>query len=134
MGRLQDADEMSGWLIAAAAGFASGIAGALGLGGGSVLLLYLTIFAGVSQRQAQGINLIFFIPCAITALLVHSRSRLISWQEALPCAAVGLLGSVGGYMLSGWFDESTLQVFFAIFLLALGLRELFHRSDARSGT
>lgn len=132
MGRLQDADKMNGWLVATAAGFAAGIAGALGLGGGSVLLLYLTIFAGVAQRQAQGINLIFFIPCAITALLVHSRSRLISWRDALPCAAVGLLGSVGGYMLSGWFDESTLRTFFAIFLLALGLRELFHRSKERA--
>lgn len=123
---------MRDWLIASIAGFAAGIAGALGLGGGSVLLLYLTIFAGVAQRQAQGINLIFFIPCAITALLVHSRSRLISWQEALPCAAVGLLGSVGGYMLSGWFDESTLRIFFAVFLLVLGLRELFHRTKKKA--
>jgi len=120
---------MNGWIITTIAGFIAGIAGALGLGGGSVLLLYLTMFAGVAQRQAQGINLIFFIPCAVTALIVHSRSKLIVWREALPCAAVGLFGSFGGYALSGMLDESLLRMLFAIFLLVLGVRELFRRPE-----
>ena len=122
---------MNGWILTTIAGFVAGIAGALGLGGGSVLLLYLTMFAGVAQRQAQGINLIFFIPCAITALIVHSRSRLIQWREALPCAAVGLFGSVGGYMLSGLLDESILRMIFAVFLLVLGVREMFRRPSSQ---
>lgn len=122
---------MNSWLIPSIAGFAAGIAGALGLGGGSVLLLYLTLFAGVAQRQAQGINLIFFIPCALTAVIIHSRSSLIRWREALPCAVVGLLGAISGYTLSGILDERLLRTFFALFLLALGIRELFRRHNAR---
>ena len=122
---------MSGWIIATLAGIAAGIAGALGLGGGSVLLLYLTVFAGMTQRHAQGINLIFFIPCAITAVLTHSRSGLVVWREALPCAAVGLLGSVGGYLLAGAIDEGMLRKIFAIFLLILGANELFRPVEGR---
>ena len=49
---------------ALAAGFAAGALGAMGLGGGSVLILYLTLCAGLPQLQAQGINLTFFLPCA----------------------------------------------------------------------
>ncbi len=116
---------MSGWIAATVAGVVAGIAGALGLGGGSVLLLYLTMFAGVPQRQAQGINLIFFIPCAVVALFMHSRSKLVRWRDALPSAAVGLVGSFGGYAVSGILDESLLRSIFAIFLLVLGVREFF---------
>lgn len=123
---------MSGWIVTTLAGFAAGVAGALGLGGGSVLLLYLTMFAGVAQRQAQGINLIFFIPCAVVALFMHSRSKLVRWREALPSAAVGLLGSFGGYTLGGILDEDVLRMIFAIFLLVLGVRELFAPRTAQN--
>ena len=122
---------MSGWMTAAAAGVISGIAGSLGLGGGSVLLLYLTVFAGMSQRHAQGINLLFFIPCAVTALISHSRAGLVAWRDALPCAAVGLLGSASGYILAGMLDESVLRRMFAIFLLALGTTELLRPAKKR---
>ncbi len=121
---------MSGWIITTLAGFVAGIAGALGLGGGSVLLLYLTMFAGVAQRQAQGINLIFFIPCAAVAILMHSRSRLICWREVFPCAVAGLFGSLAGYTLSGLLDESLLRMIFAVFLLILGVHELLSRPAA----
>ena len=35
------------------AGFLSGMLGAMGLGGGSVLILYLTLSASVEQLQVQ---------------------------------------------------------------------------------
>ena len=50
------------------AGLFSGIIGAMGLGGGAVLIIYLSVFTDMPQLEAQGINLIFFIPIAIAAL------------------------------------------------------------------
>ena len=58
-------------VFACIAGFISGTAGALGLGGGGILVIYLTVFAGVEQFQAQGINLLFFIPSAAIAVFLH---------------------------------------------------------------
>lgn len=125
---------MSGWLIASLAGLLSGMAGAMGLGGGSVLLLYLTLWAGVPQLQAQGINLLFFIPNAIVALLIHSRSGLVQWRTALTCAAGGLIGAAGGFLLAEKISGGGLGKVFGIFLLVLGVRELFSRKagDERS--
>lgn len=53
---------MMGWLIALLAGTITGILSAFGIGGGSLLLIYLTSFAAIDQHQAQGINLLYFLP------------------------------------------------------------------------
>ena len=52
-------------------GFLAGFAGGLGVGGGGILLLYLTAFTETSQLSAQGINLLFFLPVAFSALFAH---------------------------------------------------------------
>ena len=120
---------MSEWILPTLAGIVAGIAGAMGLGGGSVLLLYLTLFAGVPQMQAQGINLIFFIPNAIIALILHSRSGLVAWREALTCASSGLVGAFIGFSLADRIDSDALGIIFGIFMLVLGIRELFFRKQ-----
>ena len=109
------------------AGLLSGAAGAMGLGGGGVLLIYLTIFAGVEQLTAQGINLLFFLPCAVVALLLYSGKKMIRWKVALPCAAFGLLGAFLGSLLAGYIGGGVLSRVFAAGLILLGIRELFSR-------
>ena len=115
------------WLAACLAGFLSGTAGALGLGGGGVLLIYLTVFASVPQIQAQGINLIFFLPCALLAVVLHARKGLIVWRAVVPCAAMGLLGAWAGSALADVLGPTLLSKLFALFLVALGLKEVFAR-------
>ena len=44
---------------ALAAGLLSGIIGAMGLGGGAVLIIYLSVFTDMPQLKSQGINLLF---------------------------------------------------------------------------
>jgi uncharacterized membrane protein YfcA len=48
--------------ISALAGLAAGIISAWGIGGGSLLIIYMTVFAGLSQQTAQGVNLLYFLP------------------------------------------------------------------------
>ena len=64
---------MMGWLIALLAGTITGILSAFGIGGGSLLLIYLTSFAAIDQHQAQGINLLYFLPAAAAALPAHHK-------------------------------------------------------------
>ena len=61
-------------LLSVLAGLATGILSGFGIGGGSLLLLYLTLAAGMSQYQAGGINLLYFIACAPTALWSHVKN------------------------------------------------------------
>ena len=111
------------WQTAAA--FGAGALGAMGLGGGSLLLLYLTLAAGVEQLEAQGINLLFFLPTGLLAVSLHSHSRLIRWKIALPAIAAGLAGSLAGSWGAGLLPQEWLRRLFGALVLALGLRELW---------
>ncbi|MGI6267635.1 MAG: TSUP family transporter [Acutalibacteraceae bacterium] len=107
------------------AGFLSGLAGAMGLGGGSLLLLYLAFVLSVPQINAQGINLLFFIPCAITSIFFHHRNKLVRWDIVLPVAMGGIAGVFCGLRLLSVIDPSLLSKIFGAFLVVFGLSEMF---------
>lgn len=109
------------------AGILSGIIGAMGIGGGGVLIIYLTLMAGVDQMTAQGINLLFFIPCAVIALIIHSQKKLIVWRLAFPMILGGLIGVVVGAYSAELIGPNILGKIFSAFLIFIGLRELFAR-------
>ena len=115
------------WPVHFAVAFLSAAAGALGIGGGAVLLLYLTAFTGMDQLPAQGMNLIFFLPVAAVAVALHTRAKLIDYKAALLCGGFGVLGTAAGFWLAQAMEKVWLSRLFALFLLALGLRELFSR-------
>lgn len=108
-----------------AVSFLSAVLGAMGLGGGFVLLIYLTAFAGVSQFEAQSINLIFFIPVAIVALIIHTKNRLVLWKDSLISIAFGILGVFLGFYLANWIGSDLISWAFAGVVLFTGIKELF---------
>lgn len=110
------------------AGLVSGICSAMGVGGGSILLLYLTAFAGIPQLTAQGINLAFFLPTAFCAILIHLKNGFVKWHSAVVSAAFGIPGVFFGSFIAGSIDKELLRTAFALFLLLIGLRELFAKN------
>lgn len=111
------------------AGFLAGIAGAMGLGGGSVLIIYLTVFAGVKQLAAQGINLIFFLPTAAVALLVYSKKGIIKWRKILPVMALGALGTLVTGFWVGNLNAELIKKLFGGVIVVYGLYELFTKKQ-----
>lgn len=109
------------------AGFLTGIAASMGLGGGFILIIYLTVFAGVGQIAAGGINLLFFLPIALISIIIHAKNKLIDWRVILVIAASGAVGVLLGSTLVRVLDEGLLQKLFAVLLVFVGARELFHR-------
>jgi hypothetical protein len=118
------------WMALAAT--LSGILGAMGMGGGGVLIIYLTLIAGLDQRAAQGINLIAFIPCALLALFFYLKKKLIDGRAALFAAAAGLAGALAGTWLSGMIETGVLRRIFGAMLLFIGLREVFAKPQKKS--
>ena len=115
-------------LLEALAGIISGILGAMGLGGGSVLIIYLTLFANFSQSEAQGVNLIFFLPIAFLAIAVYSKKKLILWDIAIPAILLGIVGALIGSQLSSILPSYVLKKIFGIFLLIIGLKQIFNKN------
>lgn len=105
-------------------GFLSGILGGMGMGGGTILIPMLTVFAHFNQHTSQGINLVVFIPMAIISIIIHIKNKLIDFKVALPIIAVGLVSSILSAMLANKIQGENLRLYFSIFLIALGLFQL----------
>lgn len=118
---------MTPWLLPALAGAAAGILSGFGIGGGSLLLIYLTVFADVPQDLAQGINLLYFLPTAAAALPSHIQNGCIETAALLPAIAAGLAGTALAAWAATSLDLELLRKCFGIFLLFVGLRELLRR-------
>ena len=119
---------MSGWLIALLAGAATGVLSGFGVGGGSLLLIYMTGFAGLEQTLAQGINLLYFLPTAGAALPAHFKNGSIDKKAALPAILAGLAGTALASWIATSLETELLRKCFGIFLLYIGLRELFRKT------
>lgn len=115
-------------MVALLAGLASGLIGSMGLGGGAVLIIYLNLFTDTPQLKAQGINLIFFVPIAIAAVIIYTKQKRIKWKTALYLAPFGLLGSAAGTMLVGALGGEITGKIFGAFLIIMGLRETFAKN------
>lgn len=122
---------MTAVLLGCLAGFLSGFIGGLGLGGGGVLVLFLTLFYGVGQLRAQGMNLAFFIPVGLFALIFHIRHRMVDFKTALPAVLLGLPGAVAGSLAATHLGGQTVGRIFGVLLLVLGAWEVFapHRKN-----
>ena len=111
----------------AAVSFLTGIFASLGLGGGMVLIMYLTIFAGVDQLSAQGINLIFFLPIAVISLILHTKNKLVEWKRIMPAIFTGLVTVIIFSIIANKIDTTYLEKGFAIFLIIAGVFTLFSK-------
>lgn len=112
------------------AGFISGLLCAMGFGAGSVLIVYLTTFLSLEQKTAQGINLIFFIPCAILSILFHKRKNLIQKDGLLPIIIFGIIGVIAGYFVLDSISSASLSKIFGGFILLLSVKNLINTKRA----
>ena len=64
-------------------GLISGIAGGMGMGGGTLLIPLLSIFLGVVQKEAQLLNVFSFVIMAIFVVYIHIKNKLINVFPAI---------------------------------------------------
>lgn len=106
-------------------GFFSGIISGMGIGGGAVLIPVLILTEKINQQTAQGINLTYFIPTAVIALLVHIKNKRVD----LPCAMIiglcGILGAILGSLFAVSMNGAVLRKMFGFFLLLIGIHEIY---------
>ena len=108
---------MSGWLIPLLVGAATGVLSGFGVGGGTLLLVYMTTLAGLDQHLAQGINLLYFLPTAGASLIGHIRNQLIDYKVFLWTAIPGVLATIASSIFLGTLDITWVRRIFGLFLL-----------------
>lgn len=110
-------------------GTAAGVLSGFGIGGGTLLLVYLTAFARMEQAQAQGINLLFFLPAALLSLPSHYKNGYIVKPVLLPAILAGLVCAGGAAWGATGLPPHLLRKCFGGFLILMGLSQLFGRQS-----
>ena len=120
---------MSGPIPALLAGLLTGILSGFGVGGGTLLLVYMTLSAGLDQQLAQGINLLYFLPAGLMALPAHVKNGYIKKEALLPAIGAGLACAALAAWAATAVDTALLRKCFGGFLILIGLWELVGKSD-----
>ena len=118
---------MKEWLLPALIGFGTGILSAWGIGGGTLLLLCMTLFLGVEQQTAQGINLLYFLPSAAAALFFHRKNGYLEKNAVKNAVPLGTLCALAAAWCATSIDISVFRKPFGLFLLYAGLSILFQK-------
>ena len=110
-------------------GFLAGTAASMGIGGGFVLMLYLTLLTETSPEEARLFNLLFFLPVAALSVYRHRKNGLIPAKPVF----FTLLGGIPGVLLGVWLGRFLtgpwLTKAFALLIGAVGLKEFFSKKE-----
>ncbi len=115
-------------------GFFSAILAAMGVGGGGLLVVYLTVFKNVSQLTAQGINLIYFLPSASISVFSRRKKLFSDWKTVLVMCLTGTAASVAASLFVGHISAKILKVIFGALLVFAGVYQFaksLKKSDAK---
>lgn len=110
-------------IVGTAMGFLTG----LGIGGGSLLILWLTMVVGMDSAVSRAINLLFFLPSAVIACFFRWRQGLIPWKKIFPAIAAGTISAALFSWLGVRMDVTLLKKLFGGLLILTGLREIFYK-------
>lgn len=110
-------------------GLSCGIISGFGIGGGSLLMVWMTSVASLDQKMAQGINLMYFIPTSIGALLFHIKNKMIAWNVVIPAAICGCITAIFSAKAVSTLDVSLLRKMFGVYLCFVGIKEFFTRAQ-----
>ena len=110
-------------LLGGVLGFLTG----LGTGGGSLLLLWLTLVLKMDPVTARTVNLMFFIPAAVTASAFRLVRGGIPYRKIALPALAGCVSAAVFAMAGSGIDTEYLKKAFGILLIITGIRELLYR-------
>lgn len=114
-------------LVSIAVAAILGTLAGLGVGGGSLLILWLTMVLGMEPQTARTINLMFFLPSALIATILRWKENALELKAILPAILSGCLAAFITTIISRGIDTAHLKKLFGILLIAVGIKEVLYR-------
>lgn len=106
-------------------GVIAGVFSGVGMGGGTILIFLLTTILMLEQHIAQATNLIYFIPTAVTAIIVNYRNKNIDIKLAIFISICGIIGAIIGAIISVNTNVEMLRKLFGYFLAIIAIHEIY---------
>ncbi|MCI8574082.1 MAG: TSUP family transporter [Oscillibacter sp.] len=117
------------WILPFLCGLGASVISAWGVGGGTLLLLVMTLFLGVDQRTAQGVNLLFFLPTAASALFCHAKGGYLDKPTLKAAVPAAVAAALAGAWISNAVDVELLRKPFGVYLLLSGVSLLWPQKE-----
>lgn len=95
------------------------------MGGGSILILLLSVFTENSQKMIQGINLIFFVPTALIAIFINLKRKNIDLKLSVIITFLGIIGAIIGSNIAFKISDDLLKKLFVFFLSIITIYEIY---------
>ena len=118
---------MPAFLISLTIAIMLGFLAGMGVGGGSLLLLWLTQVVLVPQPQARILNLLFYLPAALVSTLFQKKRQGFRKDITLPALLAGCVAAFCFTILSKYLDISMLKKVLGGILVLTGIREILYR-------
>lgn len=115
-------------ILSILAGLICGVLSGFGIGGGSLLMVWMTAVMSMEQQSAQTINLLYFLPTAAAALIFHFKNKQICKKAIIPAALCGCAAAAGGAFLATAIEPGLLRKLFGGFLLLVGVSEVMKKT------
>lgn len=112
-------------MLAIIFGIISGIVTGLGMGGGTILILLLSLFMEMEQHIAQATNLIFFIPTSLAAIVINLKQKNVDLKLAFIISIFGIIGAIIGAIVSENLSSENLRKYFAMFIMLIAFYEIY---------
>lgn len=117
--------------IAILAGLLAGILTGAGIGGGTLLILWMTEIIGIDPPIAQGINIVYFLACAPPALISHITHGRVEIKGGAIAGAFGCASAALVAWLSADLNSDVFRRIFAVLFIIVGIKELFSKAQKR---
>lgn len=95
------------------------------MGGGTLLILLLSIFRNLNQHVAQATNLVFFIPTIIISTIIGIKNKNINIKESYIIVISGVIGAIISAIISSNMNVEYLRKMFGVFLLIIAINEIY---------
>jgi hypothetical protein len=114
---------------AVAAGFAGGF---LGLGGGVILVPFLTLAAGLPMHQAVALSLATIMANSLVSSTAYIKKGLVDFRFVILLSTFAAIGAVAGSYFGGYIPSKYLQIAFAV-LMIYTIWSLLRKKDSAAG-
>ena len=117
------------FILSFIASLVTGILSGWGIGGGTLLIVFMTVIQGLSHSAARGTNLIYFLPTSSAALYSHIKNKLIDKKAFIYSAGCGVITALITAAFASKINSEVLKFMFGIFLIYIGVREFFRKDN-----
>ena len=96
----------------------------MGVGGGGLLVIYLTLFENTPQIIAQGANLTFFLAAGLASTIYNAKKKKIVWKHTLALSISGVAFALITSIFTSKINPDLLRKIFGGMLILSGSASL----------